>query len=131
MPATIRANPRTVCRAKHRRNGRTAPARRIAPRPAADWRRPESSPAAPPCRAIQERGYKGEAGTCRDGLWSAERTIVRKRILIRDRPGGTASAHDPPKVMRFGEQIMRRFNSLARDLGTSEGVYPAKPVAAF
>jgi hypothetical protein len=33
--------------------------------------------------------------------------------------------------MRFGEQIMRRFNSLARDLGTSEGVCPAKPVAAF
>ena len=51
-------------RKARRRCGRTAPARRIGRRPAADWRRRGSSPAAPPCRATQGRGYRGEAWTC-------------------------------------------------------------------
>jgi hypothetical protein len=29
-------------------------------------------------------------------------------------------AHDPPKCERFGDQIMRNYDALQRDLGTNE-----------
>ena len=55
---------RRACRRARRRSCRTAPARRIARRPAADWRRPGSSPAAPLCRATAGRGCRGGGGAC-------------------------------------------------------------------
>jgi hypothetical protein len=36
--------------------------------------------------------------------------IATNARMIRDSP-----AHDPPKCMRFGDKIMRSFNSLERD----------------
>src|SRR5229473_2337078 len=81
------ADPWTVCRREHRRCVRTAPARRIARRPAAGWRRRESSPAAPLCRAAEGRAYRGEAGTCEGSGVGGAPLIDRTCILIRDRRG--------------------------------------------
>src|ERR1700754_3362252 len=68
MPTMTPAAPRKACRKARRRSCRTAPVRRTARRPAADWRPRESSPAAPPFPATAERGYRGGGGIC--GGWS-------------------------------------------------------------
>ena len=47
--------------------------------------------------------HKGE------GSGSSGRTQNRHPLLL------IARAHDPPKCERFGEEIMRLFNVLARD----------------
>jgi hypothetical protein len=44
---------------------------------------------------------------------------------------GSIPAHDPPKCERFGDEIMRLFNNLERDLWTNEDVCPARPDSTF
>src|SRR5215510_12945416 len=66
-----------------RRSCRTAPVRRTARPPAPGWRQRGSSQAAPPCRAVRARGYRG-------GAWTSggnSRAENRVPILSRDREG--------------------------------------------
>src|SRR6266849_1808206 len=109
---TTPADPWTGCRREHRRSGRTAPARRTARRPAADWRRRESSPAVPPCRANVGRAYKGGAGTC-GGTQKGSRgpLIARARILIKDcrEIQLILCSIDQPAVQRRQESIVENI----------------------
>ena len=75
-PSSRPADRSVAGRRARRRSCRTAPARRIARRPARDWRRPESSPAAPPCRAVRARGCKGAAWTSGSGLKGNDQRLL-------------------------------------------------------
>src|SRR3954451_14276862 len=120
-PTTRRAGLRKVCRTARRRSCRTAPVRRTARRPAADWQPRASSPAAPRFPATAARGCRGGAGTygayslCRRELGHLQRRDLADVDVPFSMPGIVVGLHSNPNPRAAAKQLSNTHRNFRRN----------------